>query len=52
MPVVIICLPLFLLAKAVPIRAILLDSVPPEVKTISFSSTFKVLAIIFALSFI
>lgn len=45
MQVVIRWFPDLLLARAVPINAILLDSVPPEVKRISFSFTFKDFAI-------
>ena len=37
--------PARLFASAVPIRAMLLDSVPPEVKRISLSFTFNVFAI-------
>ena len=38
------CFPARLLARAVPMSAILLDSEPPEVKRISFSFTFSVFA--------
>lgn len=41
MQVVIRWFPFLLAAMAAPMRAILLDSVPPEVKTISFSFTFR-----------
>ena len=40
-----ILLPLRLFAIAVPIIAILFDSVPPDVKKISFGSTFNIFAI-------
>ena len=36
--------PALWLARAVPIRAMLLDSEPPEVKRISLSFTFRVFA--------
>lgn len=47
MDVVITCFPLRLFASATPIIARLLDSVPPDVKQISFSCTFNVFAIFF-----
>ena len=43
--VVMMCFPPRWLAMAAPIRAILLDSEPPEVNTISFSSTLRLFAI-------
>ena len=43
--VVMIWFPFLFAASAVPISAILLDSVPPEVMISSFGSTFKVAAI-------
>ena len=39
------CFPRFLLRRAVPMRARLSDSVPPEVKRISPGFTFRVFAI-------
>ena len=50
-PEIIICFPYLFLLMAPPISAILLDSVPPEVKIISPFFTFKVFAIISAASF-
>ena len=49
--VVMMCFPCLQLAYAVPTRAQLSDSVPPEVKKISFSCTFRVLAMADAASF-
>ena len=50
--VVIIWFPALLFASAAPISAVLFDSVPPDVKRISFSSTFNVFAIFFLASLI
>ena len=50
MLVVIICFPFLLLAVAAPISARLLDSVPPEVNTISFGWHFISDAILSAAS--
>ncbi len=51
MAVVMMCLPLLALARALPRMAKLLDSVPPEVNTISFSLHRKVLAMMAEASF-
>ncbi|MNN99982.1 hypothetical protein D3C81_2197660 [compost metagenome] len=52
MAVLMIWFPARLLAVAAAIRAILLDSEPPEVKMISLGATFKVPAMISAASLI
>ena len=43
---VMMCFPCLSMPKQVPIKAVLLDSVPPEVKIISFSLHFKVFAMV------
>ena len=50
-PDIIICFPSLFFAIAVPKSAILLDSVPPDVKIISLFLTFRVFAIVSAASF-
>ena len=52
MAVVMMCFPALLLARALPIIAILLDSVPPDVNIISSGEHFNVDAIFAAASFI